>query len=368
MTLSRAQYESFLVKNVSTISTLESSLRSISWFLPGRFKDAELASEALATLLNVVSMYHDTLLERIVKDNPRYRPLIPTTLHTRFTRAWMDRTSIYKWASRTLELIKFTELMIEMGLRRKLSEKAKWRGIILLEVIKAALRILLLKTTKRPLASPTIPERDFDPTTLPPPSSATSSPTLAPTSNVPSRLGTPDHLRNNHIPFEPHPLLLPSSSHPETSAEEYLAAKALTTASVKPSFSLLRKLSGPRDYLAEIIYILRPLVYVCLLVKDKKSRLPTNRALVVVLIMEFISRNLRRSPSSSALLEKEEYAKRDKDMLWYLLRGSIWETFTRPKLEGFIARTVQKPLVGLFGSLAQDWIPLIDQYYYYTAL
>jgi peroxin-16 len=48
----------------------------------------------------------------------------------------MDRTSIYKWASRTLELIKFTELMIEMGLRRKLSEKAKWRGIILLEVIK----------------------------------------------------------------------------------------------------------------------------------------------------------------------------------------------------------------------------------------
>jgi peroxin-16 len=128
-------------------------------------------------------------------------------------------------------------------------------------ISRAALRILLLKTTKRPLVSPTIPERDFDPTTLPPPSSATSSPTLAPTSNVPSRLGTPDHLRNNHIPFEPHPLLLPSSSHSETSAEEYLAGKALTTASVKPSFSLLRKLSGPRDYLAEIIYILRPLVY-----------------------------------------------------------------------------------------------------------
>lgn len=32
--------------NVSTISTLESSLRSVTWFLPGRFKDAELASEA----------------------------------------------------------------------------------------------------------------------------------------------------------------------------------------------------------------------------------------------------------------------------------------------------------------------------------
>lgn len=41
-----AQYESFLVAHVSTISSLESTLRSITWLLPGRFKDAELASEA----------------------------------------------------------------------------------------------------------------------------------------------------------------------------------------------------------------------------------------------------------------------------------------------------------------------------------
>lgn len=41
-----AHYESFLLNNVATISTLESSLRSLTWFLPGRFKDAELASEA----------------------------------------------------------------------------------------------------------------------------------------------------------------------------------------------------------------------------------------------------------------------------------------------------------------------------------
>lgn len=40
------KYETFLVKNVSTISALESSLRSVTWFLPGRFKDADLASES----------------------------------------------------------------------------------------------------------------------------------------------------------------------------------------------------------------------------------------------------------------------------------------------------------------------------------
>lgn len=43
-----ARYEAFLVNNVSVISSLESSLRSVTWILPGRFKDAELASEACA--------------------------------------------------------------------------------------------------------------------------------------------------------------------------------------------------------------------------------------------------------------------------------------------------------------------------------
>ena len=51
MSAALARYESFLVNNVSTISTVESSLRSITWLLPGRFKDAELASEARQSFL-----------------------------------------------------------------------------------------------------------------------------------------------------------------------------------------------------------------------------------------------------------------------------------------------------------------------------
>jgi peroxin-16 len=35
-----------------------------------------------------------------------------------------------------LELIRFTELLVEMGLRRNASSKIRWRGVVLLEVIK----------------------------------------------------------------------------------------------------------------------------------------------------------------------------------------------------------------------------------------
>ncbi|KAJ7900308.1 peroxisomal membrane protein PEX16 [Mycena olivaceomarginata] len=355
-------YEAVLLNNLPVISTLESSLRSLTWFLPGRFKDAELASEALAASLNLVSMYHDTLLAKVVQRDPKYRPLIPSSLHTRFTRAWSDKNTRYKWVARALELIRFTELVLEMTLRRKVSPRNRWRSVVLLEIIKTVLRIILLRVTRRPLLCPPIPEREFDPSTLPTPTE-TPSPTIAPSSVSYSPPATPSHLQNNRVPLPPHPLLT-SPPNPAETAEDYLLPKALTTSSVKPSHSLLKPLSSYRDWLAEVLYILRPLAYVSLLASDKRR---SNRPLVTALILELISRNLRRAPPPSAALERSEYARRDRDMVWYLLRGSIWESYTKPKLESFADMTLQTPLVGLFGALVKDWVPLIDEYYYYTA-
>ncbi|KAH8100683.1 peroxisomal membrane protein PEX16 [Cristinia sonorae] len=358
------QYESFLVNNVSAISSLESSLRSITWILPGRFKDAELASEALSALLNSLSIYHDTLLTKFVQSQPKYRPLIPSSLHSRYTRAWSDKSSLYKWIARSLELIRYLELLVEMGLRRKVSAQARWRSVVFIETIKAVLRLILLKITRRPLISPLIPEREFDPSALPEIADDASSPTLAPSSPPASLPSTPEHFKNNHIPLPPHPLLTPPPPNQSPQpVEDYLLPKALTTASVKAPTSLIRAMSCPRDWLAEIVYTLRPLIYAAMLASDRQS----NRPLLTALALEFLSRNLRRVPSPSSSLERSEYAKRDRDIVWYMLRGSIWQEWTRPKLEAFADTTSRAPLLGLFGAIVRDWIPLIDEYYYYTA-
>lgn len=87
-----------------------------------------------------MSMYHDTLLAKVAQTDPKYKPLIPTSPHTRYTRAWCDKDSRYKWAARALELLRFTELLVEMGLRRKVSRSTRWRGIVVLEAIKYVLQ------------------------------------------------------------------------------------------------------------------------------------------------------------------------------------------------------------------------------------
>ncbi|KAG8735753.1 Peroxisomal membrane protein pex16 [Ceratobasidium sp. 428] len=107
-----AQYESFLISNASTISTIESSLRSLTWFLPGRFRDAELELD------------------------PKSKPILPPSAHSRYTRAWAKRDGRYRWAARLLEIVRFVELVVEMGMRRNFKKKTVWRGIFVLEAVK----------------------------------------------------------------------------------------------------------------------------------------------------------------------------------------------------------------------------------------
>jgi len=124
------------------------------------------------------------------------------------------------------------------------------------------LRFTLLKITTRPLVSPPIPERDIDPGSLPT-ASAHTSPTLAPTSPPSSPPLTPNHLKNNHMPLHPSALMHtpPPPARSDTSVEDYLLPKALTTSSVKPSLLLMKPLSSPLEWLSEFIYIIRPWIY-----------------------------------------------------------------------------------------------------------
>ncbi|CAE6467728.1 unnamed protein product [Rhizoctonia solani] len=79
------------------------------------------------------------------------------------------------------------------------------------------------------------------------------------------------------------------------------------------------------------------------------------------------SRTLRRPPPPSAQLERTEYARRDRELLWYFFRGVIWSEWTRPKLDAVAKKTQDAPLLGLLSAFIGDWVPLIDEYYYYTA-
>ena len=88
----------------------------------------------VSATLNLLSLYHDTILARRATS----RPVIPPSAHSKYTHAWADRSPQYKWVARALEIIKYLELVFEMTLRRgfRATQKTIWRAIICLEFVK----------------------------------------------------------------------------------------------------------------------------------------------------------------------------------------------------------------------------------------
>lgn len=192
-TFTRPLAESFLLSNASQITAVESTFRSLTYFLPGRFKDAELAGEAIYSAMNLLGLYHDDILKRLVvyrevgpgsraaaiKD-PKAKaksasasgsdvPLLPHTPspHARYTNHYSHSSATYKYLARILVVIGYTELLAEMLARRRLSSKRAWDVVLSIEATKAALRMALFHLTSRRLGiNPPIPEREVDPTVL----------------------------------------------------------------------------------------------------------------------------------------------------------------------------------------------------------
>lgn len=221
-------------------------------------------------------------------------------------------------------MIQYTELLCEMAAKRR-GEKMRWRVVTVLELIKAICRLLLLRLTKsRPLLSPPLPEREGDPSTL--------------EEKDTDGLASPPSERSDETQWTmPRTGLslpiLPSSED----ISSYLVSKVLTADDIKPPKALMHRVSGAGE-IAEVIYIMRPVVYAMAMQywarKNKKSWQPW----VLGFTLEYGARQLakkdlndRRAGGMRGLtaLEKEELRRRGWGLGWWVMRGAFYETFTK---------------------------------------
>lgn len=57
------QYKHWVRRNSNLLGAVEGALSSLIWFLPDRFSDSELSSEALQSLLGLLALYHESVLQ-----------------------------------------------------------------------------------------------------------------------------------------------------------------------------------------------------------------------------------------------------------------------------------------------------------------
>ncbi|KAG0659819.1 Peroxisomal membrane protein pex16 [Rhodotorula mucilaginosa] len=378
-------------------------------------------------------LYHDSVLHRAASSLPApLRP--PSSSHTRYTRHFVTNSQPYNILAHTLSVVQSLELLIEMAVTKRGGGRDKAeKTVIAIEAIKAALRLGLMGATKgRTGVQPPVAEREMDPallamnqerlakmqraatklhhgteaTAAPPPHSAADVLLRQSHGETSLQIGmakveteredepefwtgprtgyvrpTLASLRRNGdaTPLGDATVTLTASYMAKDVGKEYLMSRVLTVEDVRRPEDLVSKAKGIKK-LAEIIYILRPLIYVIAMRRyGRRHTLPY----LLSLALEYLAYSLRCSSTSRLAtnkasgpmlpvkteteLEKQETSKRARQFWWYLVRGPVWEGWTKPRLEAIAGKFQDKPLIGFVSTLLQDYVPLIDEYYYYTA-
>lgn len=216
-----------------------------------------------------------------------------------------------------------------MAARRR-GEKVRWRVIIAIEAVKAFCRLILLRlTNSRPLASPPLPEREVDPRPSEDEGNNEDWNGMGPSS--------PTESTSSDLSWTMPRTGLSLPNLPDANdISNYLISKVLTADDVKPPNTLLHRVAGLGQF-AEVMYILRPLIYAIALQKwsgKKKSWTPW----LIGFGMEYGSRQLAKKDFRERVagglrgltgLEREELRKRGWAMGWWVMRGAFYENVTK---------------------------------------
>lgn len=334
----------------------------------GRFRESEIASESLNSGVQLLGLYHDDLLSRALTHSLRGKPQTP---HNRYTRFYCQKSSTYKKTAITLSCVQYTELLLEMMAKRK-GEKARWRVVVVLEAVKAICRLILMRlTNSRPLLDPPLPERELQ--------------EEKPTPDEEDMLHSPpsEESEVSHAGSEKWTMPRTSLTLPPLPSSEdissYLLSKVLTADDVKPPKALLHRTAGLGE-IAEVLYILRPLLYASAMAywnqrQDGKGKADW-RPWLIGLSIEYGARQLakrdletRRPGGARGLtqLERDEFKKRSWGMAWWGMRGAFYENVTRGVILGFAGKLKGKPLLDMVGTFMEDYDFLWEQYYFPTA-
>ncbi|CAO3599717.1 unnamed protein product [Absidia cylindrospora] len=331
-----AQYEDFLIKHAAQITTFESSLRSLTYLLPGRFHDAEFASQAVYAGLNLDSAFNKYLL------------------------FWKQRSKWNKTASDLLSILAYTQVLIEMGVRKKWGKLAQWQIIAFLEAIKVLLRLGLLQTTQnRMTLSPTHLQREVDPATLE-------------TRPENARTGTYQGERSGHEWTRMKDSFALDRRDTSDDIDAFLMSKVLTPEKLRQPPQMTHVLSS-LGRLGEILYLLRPFIYVlCILKYGQRSWKPWTISVIVELGSQLALRKAFDGLSEDGHdnrmpLEKQEMSRRTQ-LIWFnLVRGAFYSRITRPTLEHYCNRLESKPLLNMAAGVLRDYLPLWESFYFYTS-
>lgn len=254
-----------------------------------------------------------------------------------------------------LQVVRYTELLLEMAAKRRGGSRGRWRAVVLIEFVKAVCRLILLRTTRgRSVVSPVLPERE-----PPPPEDAPEDPTLGGLLPDETAKEKPAHERDWAMPRTG--MDLPSLPPPGDTTG-YLLSRVLTPDDVKPASRLVNLPRGAGAHAAEALHILAPLVYAVSLAASGPEGRRSWKPWMLGLAAELGARQLRERGLRTTALERDEWRRRGWGLGWWAMRGPFYDKVVKGVVQGVKGR-----VPGVLGGILEDYEYLWENYYFSTS-
>jgi len=322
VTNKKKQYEALVRAYPEIFRGIENGLNFLTTPLPficqmvssGSYADQYTGIAGVESLIKLLSLYHDAVLDNFSE---------PTLYCGR-------ETPFMKTIKYLLEIVKRSQLFIDLLASDRLTKQQRWNVVIILEFFKAFCRLCLVYAAKGKMLF--LPEDPLEDEII-------SLDNLDPEDSL-------NDLRAMYI------------EHGRNAANG-VGHFSIHTENLRPNIE--QATAEKLKTLGDTLYFLRPFVYAFLL---KYKKWP---AFFVSLIMDIFS-TVCCLMATKTTRERAELIRRSLLYFFYLFRDPIYEDYVKDPIVNLLLRLAKIPLIGVFPQLGVEIMKeLTEKYYFYVS-